>query len=404
MAALPIDTSNISARKSVERALADGGGVLRLEATWVAREWLPPLGRLGLPDAKLDAGERGFICERWLGSTTKADNRISLPDEGLSYLALSDGARVTLREAVANDPVAIMGAAYAASHDGLSRLAKIFDFADRFPFHLHPRQEHASLVGRHQKDEAYWYPDGVDMGPHPEAFLGLHPSLVEPRRHDDLLPFLQDWNSNLILKHSRAELQVADEGFHVASGILHSPGSALTFELQEDSDVLLMFSAVAGGKPMSKDFLFKDVRPEDRARYGERFALETVDWEANCDPLFFEHHHTSPQLIESSRQPGGEAFWIYYNTTKFSGKKIVVRPGAKYTTTERGVYNLIVWHGKGTIAGLTVDSSDPTLDELLVTHDQAVKATLIENTGTEEMVIVTFYGPDVNPDVPMIGA
>lgn len=391
-----------AARDSVERALSEGGGILRLEATWVAREWLPPLGRLGLSDAQLDAGERGFICERWLGSTTKADNRISTPDEGLSYLALQDGARVTLRDAVKNDPVAILGQEYAATHEGLGRLAKIFDFNDRFPFHLHPRQQHASLVGRHQKDEAYWYPDGVDMGPRPEAFLGLHPSLVDPRRHEDLLPHLIDWKNNLILKHSRAEVQVPDEGFHIPSGVLHSPGTALTFELQEDSDVLLMFQPVAGGKVVSKDFLFKDVRPEDRMRYGERYVLEVVDWEANCDPFFFEHHHTSPQLIE--RQAGGEAYWIYYNTTKFSGKKIVVRPGGTFTTTERGVYNLIVWHGKGTFAGLPIDSSDRTMDELLVTHDRAIKPTVIENLGTEEMVIVTFYGPDVNPDVPMIGA
>ena len=121
-----IDKSK-AARELVERALSDGGGILRLEATWVAREWLPPLGRLGLSDAQLDAGERGFICERWLGSTTKADNRISTPDEGLSYLALRDGARVTLRDAVKNDPVAIMGREYAATHEGLGRIANIFD-------------------------------------------------------------------------------------------------------------------------------------------------------------------------------------------------------------------------------------------------------------------------------------
>ena len=31
------------------------------------------------------------------------------------------------------------------------------------------------LVGRHSKDEAYYFPPGVDMGPHPETFLGVHP-------------------------------------------------------------------------------------------------------------------------------------------------------------------------------------------------------------------------------------
>lgn len=391
-----------TARVSVERALADGGGILRLEPAWVAREWLPPGHRLGLPEESLDVGERGFICERWLGSTTHADNRVGPDDEGLSYLALDDGARVTLRDAVRWIPEAIMGADYAASHDGLGRLAKIFDFAARVPFHLHPRQQHASLVGRHQKDEAYWYPEGIDMGPHPESFLGLHPSLAEPGNHERLLPYLIEWDSDRILEQSRAYFQVAEHGFHIQSGLLHAPGTALTFELQEDSDVLLMFQALNAGKIVSRDLMFKDVRPADREQQGERFLLETVDWEANCDPGFYENHHLGPRLIEASVQPGGREHWIYYDTPKFSGKKLTVRPGERYASVERGVYNFLVWRGKGTFDGLVVDSTDPSLDEFLVTHDRALRPIDIVNTSSEDMVIIKFFGPDVNPDVPMI--
>ena len=85
-------------------------------------------------------------------------------------------------------------------------------------------------------------------------------------------------------------LQVPEEGFHIPSGILHAPGTALCFEMQEDSDVLLMFQALNAGKVVSKDLLFKDVRPEDRERFGDRFMLEVIDWEANCDPYFYENH------------------------------------------------------------------------------------------------------------------
>src|SRR5512139_1547838 len=83
----------------VENALAKGDGMLRLDPAWVARDFLPPGKRLGLKDAEYDVGERGWICERWIGSTTKADNRISPPDEGLSYVVIA-GARITLKEAV----------------------------------------------------------------------------------------------------------------------------------------------------------------------------------------------------------------------------------------------------------------------------------------------------------------
>ena len=62
----------------VEKALADGNGILRLRPAWVARDFLPPGRRLGLPEAEVDVGERGAICERWLASVTRADNRVRM--------------------------------------------------------------------------------------------------------------------------------------------------------------------------------------------------------------------------------------------------------------------------------------------------------------------------------------
>ena len=389
-------------RDDVERALSDGDGILRLAPAWVARDFLPPGRRLGLAQEAYELGDRGAWCERWLASTTVADNRVGPDDEGLSYLALDGPDRITLKEAVETDPVAIMGQEYAATHDGLGRLAKIFDYSTRLPLHLHQRQEHAALVGRRSKDEAYYFPPGVDMGPHPESFLGLHPSVADERNHDLLLPFLERWDSDQILQHSVGYTQVADEGFHIQSGVLHAPGSALTIELQEDSDVFAMLQALNAGTIISKELLWKDVRAEDRETKAERFILELIDWEANGDPYFYEHHHLSPQLIESSWQDGGEESWIYYDTTKFSGKKLVVHPGSSYRSTDVGVHNVLIWSGSGTYGGLPVQGGDPELDEVLVTHDRAVRGVEVRNTGREDLLAIKFFGPDVNPDVPMI--
>jgi hypothetical protein len=389
-------------RDSVERALSEGNGVLRLEPAWVARDFLPAGRRLGLADDAYDLGERGAMCERWLASTTEADNRVGQEGEGLSFLAVDGPERVTLKEAVESDSVSILGAEYAATHDGLGRLAKIFDYATRLPLHLHQRQQHASLVGRRSKDEAYYFPPGVDMGPHPESFLGLHPSLAEERNHDLLLPYLEDWDSDLILQHSVGYTQVAEHGFHIPSGVLHAPGSALTIELQEDSDVFAMLQALNAGTIISKDLLWKDVRPEDREERGERFILDLIDWEANGDPRFFEHHHLSPLPIEGSRQEGGEESWIYYDSTKFSGTKLVVRPGCSYRAVDAGVHNVLVWSGSGTYGGLEVRGGDPNRDELLVTHDRAVRGVEVRNTGPDDLLAIKFFGPDVNADVPMI--
>jgi hypothetical protein len=389
-------------RDHVERALSNGDGILRLEPAWVARDFLPAGRRLRLSEHAGHLGERGEICERWLGSTTKADNRVGPHDEGLSYLVLEGPDRITLKQAVETDPAAIMGAEYAATHTGLDRLAKIFDYRGRLPLHLHQRQEHAAMVGRHSKDEAYYFPSGVEMGPHPETFLGVHPSIVEDERYEILLPYLEDWDSELVLRHSVAYLQVPEEGFHVPSGVLHAPGSALTIELQEDSDVFAMLQAVTGGTRISKQLLWKDVRAEDRDSKGERFILELIDWKENGDPYFYENHHLLPQLIEGSRNESGDEYWIYYNTTKFSGKKLVVHPGYSYVTRDRGAHNLLVWSGSGTYGGIEVEGGDPDRDELLVTCDRAVRGVEVRNTGRDDLLVIKFFGPDVNPDVPMI--
>jgi hypothetical protein len=388
-------------REMVENALAKGNGILRLEPAWVARDFLPPGRRLGLKEAEYEVGERGWISERWIGSTTQADNRVGPPDEGLSYLAI-DGERLTLKEAVEVAGPSIMGETYAKSHKGLGRLAKIYDFAARIPYHIHQRQADAALVGHNSKEEAYYFPEDVDVGPHPETFFGVHPSIVERKQYDILLPYLVDWNSDLILRHSRAYLLVPGEGFHLPAGGLHGPGTALTIELQEDSDVFAMLQALVAGKIISKELLFKDVSKEDRARLGERAVLNQVDWELSGDPYFYENRHTSPQLIAENSQPGGEEYWIYYNTTRFSGKKMIVKPGQKVKSVDNGVYNILVWRGLGLYDGQAIEAGNFALDELLVSHDKATKPIWVENTGTQDLIIIKFFGPDINLKVPMI--
>jgi hypothetical protein len=310
--------------------------------------------------------------------------------------------RLTLKEAVEADPVAFMGEEYAATHVGLGRLAKIFDYSTRLPLHLHQRQEHASLVGRRSKDEAYYFPGGVDMGPHPETFLGVHPGLAQDKQYDVLLPYLESWDSDLILQHSRGFTQVAGEGFYVPSGMLHAPGSALTIELQEDSDVFAMLQALNAGKIISKELLWKDVRAEDREAKGERFILELIDWEANGDPLFYERHHLVPRTGDGPVVDGVEESWVFYGSRKFSGQKLVVGPGRSFVSIDAGVHNVLVWSGSGTYGGHPVQGGDPTLDELMITRDRAVAGAEVRNTGRDDLVAIKFFGPDVNPEVPTI--
>jgi hypothetical protein len=296
-----------------------------------------------------------------------------------------------------------MGSEYAAAHPaGLGRLAKLFDYADRLPYHVHPPQELAALVGANAKDESYHYLPGVDLGPHPESFFGVHPWIAREGAGDVLLPYLVDWDSDLILRHSRAELLVSGEGFHVPSGVLHAPGTALTLELQEDSDALSMFQALNAGRIISKELLFKDVRPADREEHGERFPLRFVDWERNGDPFFYENRHLAPLPVDGDST--GEETWVFYNTDKYDGKRLVLPAGGSRTMREPGVYSVFVWQGSGTWAGLPVQGGSAGRDELLVTHDAATVTHSVVNDGAEDLVAYLLFGPDLHPQVPTLRA
>jgi hypothetical protein len=397
-----MNDEKINIRNIVEKEIAKNNGILRLEPAWVARDFIPPGRRFGLPKEQYELGPRGGICERWIGSVTKADNKVGVPHEGLSFLSLESDNRITLKDAVDAAGDIIMGKEYSKTHSGLSRLAKIFDYGDRLPYHIHQMQKHAKLVGRNSKDEAYYFPEGVPTGPHPETFFGVHPYITKEKKYDLLLPHLVDWKDDKILQHAFSYQQVAGDGFHVPSGTLHAPGSALTIELQEDSDVFAMMQAKVGDTFISKDLLFKDVRDEDREKYGEKIILEMVDWELSGDPYFYENRHTPPILIKNSKNNSGEEYWIFYNTTKFNGKKLIVRAGQTYETTDSGVYNILAWRGAGKYGDFEIEGQNFAKDELLICHDRAVSGVKVQNTGSEDLIIFKFFGSDVNKDVPML--
>jgi len=390
------------ARIIVEKALEKGAGVLNLKPSWVARDFLPPGKRLGLKEKEYDVGKRGYICERWLASVTNADNAVGPEDEGLSYLNTDSKDEITLREAVEKAGDLIMGLEYSKTHKGLGRLCKIYDFAARIPYHIHQMEKDAKLVGRNPKDEAYYFLDDIELGPHPETFFGVHPYITDQKKYDLLLPYLVEWKDDFILRHARAYLNVKGEGFFLPSGVLHAPGTALTLELQEDSDVFAMLQALNAGKIISKDLLFKDVRKIDREQKGEKVILEQIDWETCGDPYFYENNHLENRLIEETKQPGGEEYWIYYNTTKFSGKKVIVNPGQSFISKDKGVYNILVWRGKGKFDGKDIEAGNFKCDELLVSYDRAVKPLIIKNEGKTNLLLFKFFGPGINTDVPII--
>ena len=385
----------------LQQHITDSRGILRLRPAWIAHDFLEAGYRLGLSESEYDAGERGTIMERWLCSETHAENRIDDPREGFSYLEI-DGHDISVAEAVAAVPELIMGADYARGHSNLGRLVKIFDFGTRLFFHYHQREEHLRSQGKTPKDEAYHFLD-APLGDHPESFFGVQRYLVEQGLHyDAFLPILENWQGGEteVLKYSTGFVNVPGEGFFIDSGILHAPGTALTLEIQEPSDVGAILQPEVQGHPIPDSMLLKDVAPESVAEAGVRAVLDQVDWEASSDPRFFENRHLYPQPVEETRQ--GELYeeWIFYGTRKFSGKRLTLRPGQQFRSVEEGVHSILVWRGEGIIGSEPVQAGAFDLtscrDELLVIHETAVAGYSIVNTGEVDLVVFKFFGPDMN--------
>jgi hypothetical protein len=390
-------------RSIVLTELEKNDGKLPLRPCWVTRDFLPPGKRLGLKDSEYPAGKSGNICERWLVSETEALNAVKIKNEGLSYLQIA-GENILLSDAIKSCREEILGIPYAKKHDKLNRLLKIYDYKNRLFYHIHQMEPDARKVNMNSKEEAYHYLD-ADLGAHPETFFGVHPYIVKEKRQKEIfLPFLREWKGgDEILQHSRAYLNVPGEGFHLPAGILHAPGTALTLELQESSDVMAVLQPHIEGIPMSKDLLLAHVPADEKEKYGEEAVLREIDWEACADPYFYENHRLYPQLLKETVQEGGYEEWIWYNTPKFSGMRITVTPGGKFISKGLGVHGLFVWRGEGKIDGCKVEGQKVSLteahDEFLITHDKAVRGLVIENTGSENLVAYKFFGPEINDSI-----
>jgi len=47
-------------------------------------------------------------------------------------------------------------------------------------------------------------------------------------------------------------------------------------------------------------------------------------------------------VTSGTKNINGEEYWIFYNSKKFSGKKLIVRPGKIYARKDNGIYNILV--------------------------------------------------------------
>jgi hypothetical protein len=397
----------------IREALSAGEGVVRLAPCWVPRSFLMPGGRLKLDprDIYILGGHRGGIDERWFSSTTKAANGpLTAPDEGLSYIEFQ-GRKVLFKEAIETVGDLFLGADVMEREGGWNLLCKFFDNLGPIPHHLHQTDRFAARVGQKGKPEAYYFPPQYNFKDNnfPYTFMGLEPGTTR----EDVRRCLQRWNEgdNGILYHSRAYKLKPGTGWQIDPGILHAPGSLVTYEPQVNSDVFAMYQSLVEGRSVPWDLLVKDVPPEHH--HDLDYLLDMLDWEANTDEEFAKHRLFEPQPVTGQSAPVGETIesgysenWIVFSTPHYSAKELTVFPGRTVTIKDAAAYGTILVQGYGKFGNHEVET--PTLirygqmtkDELFVSAGAAANGITITNrSDAENLVFLKHFGPG-NPQAP----
>ena len=396
--------------KLASAALTAGNGILRLAPTWVPRSFLQPGRRLKLhPDDYYALGmHRGGIDERWFGSTTEAANDNRNHDEGLSY-CVHDGQRFLLRDVVAELKNEIIGDHIWNTFKKWPVYSKFFDNMGPIPHHMHQNQAQAALVGQEGKPESYYFPPQMNAigNNFPYTFMGLEPGTTK----QDVVDCLDRWNKgeNGLIDLSKAYRLKPGTGWLIPPCVLHAPGSLVTYEPQWGSDVFAMYQNLVEGREVPRALLTKDFLKEFHD--DNVYITNALDWDKNVDPDFKENNYLEP--IVSEQGTGWVDNWIVYGKVDgkqlFTAKELTLQPGAKCIIKDGGAYGLITVQGYGRVAKLTLQSPSMirfgamTEDEVFVTAKAAAEGVEFENTGTEPLVTLRYFGPDAQPKAPNVG-
>jgi hypothetical protein len=171
-----------------------------------------------------------------------------------------------------------------------------------------------------------------------------------------------------------------------------------------------MYQSMVEGRYVPWDLLVKDV-PKSKHKDLD-YLVEQLDWEGNVNPSFKDTHFLMPIIATSGE--GWADRWIVYGKVAgeelFSAKELTVEPGTKITIKDNGAYGLIAVQGSATINGKPLQTPamirfhENTCDEYFVGHAAAQKGVAFDNTGAENLVVLRYFGPGVNPQAPAIGS
>ncbi|MCF1750684.1 hypothetical protein [Mariniradius sediminis] len=397
-----------------KKALEQGEGILRLSPTWVPRSFCVPGRRIKLhpDDYYMLGGARGGIDERWLSSTTPAQNGpLTSKNEGLSHVVLHDGQELKLfllKDAIDELKGEIIGSRIWDKYKSWPMYSKFFDNMGPLPHHVHYDDKISALTGQVGKPEAYYFPPQLNNhgGDFPYTFFGISPGTTK----DQIKTCLMNFNKgdNKITNYSQAFKLEPGTGWDVPPGMLHAPGSMCTYEPQKASDIFAMYQSLVNEAIIPDELLWNGT-PKDRIGDFD-FLVESLDWELNINPNILETRQMLPKNVYERHwmhAHGFEENWICYLSRDFSAKELTVFPGQTVTIKDSAAYGLIMMQGHGKMGVWDVETpalirfGQLTHDEYFVSEKAANEGVKITNLSkTDPLVMLKHFGPD-NPDLKM---
>ena len=380
------------------------GGILRLVPNWIPRAFNRPGRRLRLhPDDYFFLGAaRGAIKERWFCSITSALNGpLAPPDEGLSKVAMSDAYEDTVyfKEAMETLGAELIGGDLHKKYGAWPMFAKFFDYDAPLFHHLHLTNEDAKKIGRLGKPEAYYFPPQMNnhMGSFPVTYFGYDPDVTK----DEVRRRLTQYESgdNRITELSRGYRIELGTGWYTPPGVVHAPGSCLTYEPQWNSDVCAVFENMVQGEVFGRNNLVNSLPANEQNSLDAVMGM--MDWEKNIDPHYRKHYYLHPLPVATGTPDYSES-WISYRNPFFAAKETVVPPGRTAVVKDSGAYGCIIVQGYGSFgayddaeAAVMLRHNQLSGDEYFVGESAAKAGVRVVNRSRHEpMVILRHYGPN----------
>ena len=393
---------------TIKKVFEAGKGILQLTPTWVPRGFNEPGHRLRLhPDDYYALGmSRGGICERWLGSITKALNGPETGEtEGMSYVLADKKTKekILLSEFVDELGSSLIGETLMEKYGTWPVFAKLYDYDKPLFHHLHLTEERANKIGMHGKPEAYYFPPQYNssyLGRFPLTYFGFDPSTTKEEVMDCLKNY--DVKDTRITELSRAYRIKLGTGWYTPAGVIHAPASVVTFEPQWNSDVNTIMENVTMGE-VNPHNLLTDCAPEEEKKDLDAIFAQ-IDWEESTRPDYKETYFRMPKIKTESNKAIEK--WVAYANDFVAAKEVTILPGQTYTLTDQAAYGAVITQGHGTFGCFECEApgllhfDDISGDEFFVSEKAAKNGVIVKNTSSYESLVILQNYANNNPEVP----